>query len=110
MSSSHDDDDDHSRPPRSRGYPSPPDSPRSSHDSNDSLRALELSDGPSQLPLRGADRVRSYSMVGVDFQAELLPLSASREATVAPGAEVVEKNIGVVKGASYCRVSAFMLI
>lgn len=53
--------------------PSPPLSLRS-NDSDDSLRALELSDGPvAPRNLRG----RSYSLSGFDFQHDLLPLSTS---------------------------------
>jgi hypothetical protein len=79
--------------PLHRGYPSPPISPR---DSDESLRALELSDGPLQPPPR---RVRSYSMAGLDFQTELLPLSASDETESPMHAEVTEKNIGLGQGA-----------
>jgi hypothetical protein len=98
MSDIHDDEYEPVRPAAGRGYPSPPESTHSMRDSNESLRALEFSDGPSDMPLRGAGRVRSYSMAGFDFQAEMLPLSESREASTPAGAEVVDKNIGVVKG------------
>jgi hypothetical protein len=82
---------DHSR---NTEYPSPPDS-ADGRDSNESLRALELSDGPLVPPRRG----RSYSMAALDFQAELLPLSASAESEGPARSEPVEKNIGVVNGA-----------
>jgi hypothetical protein len=74
-------------------YPSPPESV-GSRDSNESLRALELSDGPLAPPRR----VRSYSMAALDFQTELLPLSASTEVEVPSRPEAVEKNISVTNG------------
>jgi hypothetical protein len=78
-------------------YPSPPES-EASRDSNESLRALELSDGPLMPPRRG----RSYSMAALDFQTELLPLTASAETEASARPETVEKNISVVNGACAC--------
>ena len=55
-------------------YPSPPHS-RSSYESDDSLRALELSEGLA--PNTHPRRERSYSIAGFGFERDLLPLSAS---------------------------------
>ncbi|KIK95238.1 hypothetical protein PAXRUDRAFT_398229 [Paxillus rubicundulus Ve08.2h10] len=53
----------------------------SSNDSTESLRNLELSDGPMSAGKAGAGtrhgRQRSFSFTGFDFQRDLLPLSAS---------------------------------
>lgn len=81
--------------PRSSGYVSPPYS-RSSHESDeDSLRALELSDGP--LLVEPSRRGRSYSVSGFDFQRDLLPLSASLSE---PDnlREGKDKHIGLING------------
>lgn len=72
-----------------------PPSPLSRHstDSDESLRALELPDGP-----RTYLRPRSYSVSGFDFQHDLLPLSAS---VTDPGniqGEGAEKNISLING------------
>lgn len=83
------------RSPLSRPYASPPYS-RSSQDSDDSLRALEISDGPL-LAEAPRSRARSYSVSGFDFQAELLPLSASLSEPDVQR-EPREKNIGLVNG------------
>ncbi|TFK42551.1 L-methionine transporter [Crucibulum laeve] len=84
--------------PVNRTYsPSPPLSARHSHESEDSLRALELSDEPTagyQRPARG----RSYSMSGFEFQHDLLPLSASVTDPGVLNGESSEKNIGLVNG------------
>jgi hypothetical protein len=77
-------------------YPSPPES-EGSRDSNESLRALELADGP--MTLAPPRRVRSYSMAAFDIQTELLPLSASAETETPARPEAVEKNISVTNGA-----------
>jgi hypothetical protein len=79
---------------REHDYPSPPES-EGSRGSEESLRALELADGPLAPPRR----VRSYSMAALDFQTELLPLSASAEEDAPARQEPVEKNISVVNGA-----------
>lgn len=85
--------------PLTRGYPSPPLSPRGSHESDESLRALELSEGPLEIPRRQ----RAYSVTGFDFQSDLLPLTASLSDAEAPaGAEQGEKNIGLFKGTFAC--------
>ncbi|EJD02312.1 L-methionine transporter [Fomitiporia mediterranea MF3/22] len=70
---------------------------RRSNDSDDSLRALELSDGPNGFPLTAA-RARSYSISGFDFQHDLLPLSASVSNPNGSGSEGTRKDIGVVNG------------
>ncbi|CAA7271674.1 unnamed protein product [Cyclocybe aegerita] len=77
-------------------YPSSPPLSRHSNDSDDSLRALEVSEGPAAS--RQIGRGRSYSISGFDFQRDLLPLSAS---VTDPGnlhAEGGEKNIGLING------------
>ncbi|KAF8910960.1 L-methionine transporter [Gymnopilus junonius] len=73
-----------------------PPSPPHSNDSDDSLRALELSDGPAESS--HGRRGRSYSVSGFDFQHDLLPLSAS---VTDPGnlhAEGTEKSISLING------------
>ncbi|KAJ7905540.1 L-methionine transporter [Mycena olivaceomarginata] len=78
-----------------RDYPSPPLS-RHSHDSDDSLRALEISDGPLEQPTRFG-RGRSYSVSGFEF--DLLPLSASvADPEIIQGENAGEKSIGLVNG------------
>ncbi|KAL4265325.1 Cellular Amino Acid Transporter [Pleurotus pulmonarius] len=77
---------------------SPPLLPRQSRDSEDSLRALEISEGPltSTSPRQ---RGRSYSISGFDFQQDLLPLTSSLsdpEAVI--HAEAGEKNLGLING------------
>lgn len=70
-------------------------SARASHDSSDSLRNLELSEGP--IAERG--RSRSYSMTGFDFQRDLLPLSSSlSEPDTTSFGESGEKNITLLHG------------
>ncbi|KAF9052662.1 L-methionine transporter [Panaeolus papilionaceus] len=69
---------------------------RHSNDSDDSLRNLELSNGPA--PINSRTRGRSYSVSGFDFQHDLLPLSAS---VTDPGnlhTEGQEKNISLLNG------------
>lgn len=83
------------RSPLAQPYSSPPYS-RSSQESDDSLRALEISDGPL-LAEAPRSRARAYSVSGFDFQRDLLPLSASiSEPDVQRGPG--EKNIGLVNG------------
>ncbi|KAJ3538438.1 hypothetical protein NMY22_g5163 [Coprinellus aureogranulatus] len=80
------------RSPKTNAYPQ---SPRHSQDSDDSLRALEISDGPA---IRPSARNRSYSLTGFDFERDLIPLSAS---VTDPGIEVHdsgEKSVGLVNG------------
>lgn len=78
------------------GYVSPPYS-RSSHESDeDSLRALELSDGPL-LAETSTSRGRSYSVSGFDFQRDLLPLSASLSEPD-NSREPRDKHIGLING------------
>lgn len=79
-------------------YPPSPPLSHHSNDSDDSLRALELSDGP--IPPRSI-RGRSYSMSGFDFQHDLLPLSASVSAADNGMAEVLGngKDINLINGA-----------
>ncbi|KAG2111595.1 amino acid permease-domain-containing protein [Suillus discolor] len=70
-------------------------SARASHDSSDSLRNLELSEGP--IAERG--RSRSYSLTGFDFQRDLLPLSSSlSEPDTTSFGESGEKNITLLHG------------
>ncbi|KAF8894649.1 L-methionine transporter [Infundibulicybe gibba] len=70
---------------------------RNSRDSEDSLRALEVSEGTaigSSRPVRG----RSYSISGFDFQHDLLPLTASVADPQTIHGDTNEKSIGVVNG------------
>ncbi|KAI0709329.1 L-methionine transporter [Earliella scabrosa] len=72
---------------------------RLSEDSDDSLRDLELSEGPllaenPRPPFRG----RSYSVSGFDFQHDLLPLSASLSEPDEVHLESNEKRLGLVNG------------
>ena len=81
-----------------------------SNDSTESLRNLELTDGPmlaSETPKHA--RQRSFSFSGFDFQADLLPLSSSvSEADTSlretPGAE---KSISLVHGTRISSPFAF---
>ncbi|KAF8798051.1 L-methionine transporter [Phlegmacium glaucopus] len=75
----------------------PPSSPlsRHSHDSDDSLRALEVSEGPATNPQRIG---RSYSVAGFNFQRDLLPLSASVTDPGTLNGEGHEKSIGLING------------
>ncbi|KIO13766.1 hypothetical protein M404DRAFT_953704 [Pisolithus tinctorius Marx 270] len=67
---------------------------RHSDDSIDSLRNLELSDGP----VPPSERRRSISLSGFDFQRDLLPLSASLSEPDNVHGEAVEKSIGLIQG------------
>ncbi|KAI0807498.1 L-methionine transporter [Fomes fomentarius] len=83
-------------------------STRVSEESDDSLRDLELSEGPllaehPRPPFRG----RSYSVSGFDFQHELLPLSTSLSEPDEVHRESNEKRLGLVNGTfiiCMCRV------
>ncbi len=81
-------------------------STRLSEDSDDSLRDLELSEGPllaeNTRPFRG----RSYSVSGFDFQRDLLPLSASVSEPEDVHLESNEKRLGLVNGAWSCSSEA----
>ena len=70
-------------------------SSRSSHDSDDSLRALELLEGVAPSPLR---RGRSFSISSFSFERDLLPLTASLSEPDEVGDAVTEKSIGLVNG------------
>ncbi|KAI0721009.1 L-methionine transporter [Cerioporus squamosus] len=74
-------------------------STRLSEESDDSLRDLELSEGPllaesPRPPFRG----RSYSVTGFDFQHDLLPLSSSLSEPDAVHLETNEKRLGLING------------
>ncbi|KAK7054825.1 hypothetical protein VNI00_003288 [Paramarasmius palmivorus] len=94
------------RSPLNEDYPSL--SPRNSRDSEDSLRALEVSEGiPLAEPSRHSRQVsifagksnRSYSVSGFDFQHDLLPLSSSlADPDIVLQAESGEKSIGLMNG------------
>ena len=77
-------------------------SARLSEESDDSLRDLELSEGPllaeNTRPFRG----RSYSVSGFDFQHDLLPLSASVSEPQDVHLEATEKRLGLVNGELRC--------
>lgn len=74
-------------------------SSRISEDSDDSLRDLELSDGPLLAETTRPLRPRSYSVSGFDFQHDLLPLSASLSEPDQIHPESHEKRLGLVNGA-----------
>jgi hypothetical protein len=74
------------------------DDTRYSQDSDESLRALEISDGPLLADVSRPGRGRSYSVSGFDFQNDLLPLSASLSEPESVTAENKEKHIGLVHG------------
>ncbi|KAJ8474264.1 hypothetical protein ONZ45_g16007 [Pleurotus djamor] len=85
---------------------SPPHTPRQSRGSEDSLRALEIAEGPLTTPTRFQRRVdlpglldgRSYSISGFDFEQDLLPLTSSLSEPDATHVESNEKNIGLING------------
>lgn len=79
-------------------YPSSPRLSRHSNDTDDSLRDLELSEGPSLVDSPRHARGRSYSVSGFDFQHDLLPLSASVSEPDRTQAESSEKHIGLFNG------------
>jgi hypothetical protein len=71
-------------------------SPRHSNESEESLRALEVSDGPQTDTFSGR-RGRSYSVSGFNFQQDLIPLTASltEPEILRDGSD---KNIGLLNG------------
>ncbi|KAH9946044.1 L-methionine transporter [Epithele typhae] len=73
-------------------------SARLSEESDDSLRDLELSEGPLLAETARPYRGRSYSMSGFDFQHDLLPLSASLSEPDEVHLESGEKRLGLVNG------------
>ncbi len=92
---------------------SPTLSPRNSRDSEDSLRNLEISEGPLATPPSYGRYVsfslglgsvlmycrgRSYSVNGFDFQQDLLPLSSSLTDPELVASESGDKNIGLLNG------------
>ncbi|THH16345.1 hypothetical protein EW146_g4269 [Bondarzewia mesenterica] len=76
-------------------YPSPPHS-RSSNDSDESLRALEFSEGLD--PTARPRRERSYSLSGFGFERDLLPLSASLSEPDEARVTGSEKDISLMNG------------
>ncbi|KAL4253190.1 Cellular Amino Acid Transporter [Abortiporus biennis] len=102
MSSIHDPSYDPIKSPRSprpqiSAYVSPPYS-RSSQDSDDSLRALELSEGPLLSEAPTNSRHRAYSVSGFDFRSDLLPLTASLSEPERLQDGPKEKHIGLING------------
>lgn len=79
-------------------------SPRSSHDSDDSLRALELTEGPSGHSVPGTRPSRSYSVSRFQFEPDLFPLSSTLDVPGEQrGGELGEKKgIGFMKGVALC--------
>lgn len=71
---------------------------RYSQDSDESLRALELLEGPLLAESPRSGRGRSYSVAGFDFQNDLLPLSSSLSEPETVGQEPRDKHIGLVNG------------
>lgn len=90
------------RSPRTQRTTDDYDDARYSQDSDESLRALEISEGPLLADAPGTSRGRSYSMAGFDFQNDLLPLSASLSEPEAVGLESRDKHIGLVNGEPQC--------
>lgn len=83
-------------------------SPRSSHDSDDSLRALELTEGPSGYPA-GRNRssmhlTRSYSLSGFQFEPDFFQLTSTLDDPddVKSGELGEKKQIGFMKGVALC--------
>ncbi|GLB34923.1 putative amino acid permease [Lyophyllum shimeji] len=77
--------------------PSSPGTHRQSSESDeDSLRALEIFEGPAAAPRFG--RGRSYSISGFEFQHDLLPLSTSLTDPDDAHGEGSEKSVGLVNG------------
>jgi hypothetical protein len=70
---------------------------RSSNDSDDSLRALELLDGA-----KSPNRSRSFSISSLGFERDLLPLSASLSEPDEVRGIIREKNIGLINGKPMC--------
>ena len=68
---------------------------RSSNDSDDSLRALELLEGTAPSTLQ---RGRSVSMSSFSFERDLLPLTASLSEPDEVRSAVAEKSIGLIDG------------
>lgn len=83
-------------------------SPRSSNDSDDSLRALELTEGPSGYPTAlntsRTHLARSYSVSGFQFEPDLFQLTATLDdPDEQKGGEIGEKKrIGFLKGVALC--------
>ena len=83
-------------------------SPRSSHDSDDSLRALELTEGPSGYPAglnsSSTHLSRSYSTSRFQFEPDLFQLSTTLDDSGdAKSGELGEKKqIGFMKGVALC--------
>ena len=73
-------------------------SSRLSEESDDSLRDLELSEGPLLAENPRTLRARSYSMSGFEFQHDLLPLSASLSEPEEVHLDSNEKRLGLVNG------------
>lgn len=73
-------------------------SPRNSNDSDDSLRALELTEGPAFM----SPRARSYSASGFQFESLPLTTSLSQPIGLAGGDISERKGIGLVKGIALC--------
>lgn len=68
---------------------------RSSHDSDDSLAALELLEGAASTAHR---RARSFSGSHFGFERDLLPLSASLSEPEEVRSVSGEKTIGLING------------
>ena len=82
-------------------------SPRSSHDSDDSLRALELTEGPSGYSATNNSRTReyrSYSVSGFKFEPDLFQLSSTLDDPLEErsGELGEKKQIGFAKGVALC--------
>lgn len=83
-------------------------SPRSSHDSDDSLRALELTEGPSgysaSLNSSRAHAPKSYSVSRFQFEPDLFQLTSTLDDPdeQTSGELGEKKRIGFMKGVALC--------
>lgn len=68
---------------------------RSSHDSDDSLRALELLEGAAPSTMH---RGRSFSISSFSLERDLLPLTASLSEPDEVRSAGAEKSIGLIDG------------
>ncbi|KDQ60787.1 hypothetical protein JAAARDRAFT_31763 [Jaapia argillacea MUCL 33604] len=91
------------RTPSEQSYPPSPPLSSTSHESEESLRALEISEGPEYLEVVATPRRgRSYSVGGFDFHQDLLPLSTSLSEPDASHPEAGEKSISLINGIALC--------
>ncbi|KAF8636695.1 hypothetical protein AX17_003500 [Amanita inopinata Kibby_2008] len=80
-----------------RAFPPSPPASRHSNESDDSLRALEVTQGPLTNTSRYG-RGRSYSVSGFEFRRDLLPLSSTLAESEIGRGEGNDKNITLING------------